>query len=706
MVARPADLEVADIRDADPQKRLRSVRCLKNAIIGNNSKKKEYLQAGAIPCLLEVMTAVTWEDGCEELLVQSCAALGSFACGIPTGVEEIITGGGISCLTSTLDYADMRVVEAGVRSLKLICIRGPVPPEMLLQPPILNRLVALLESPRHEIGEAVTSIFARICQTAEAAAALNALCSELRHGDAPACKRLLKHSMPVLEAAALDALCSVLRHGNAIACKQLLEQSMPVLEAAALDALCSVLRHGDVPACKQLLEQSIPVLEVLMRMMKDRHMETRLMAASCCTYMCSTLGPDDLRGGEDIKRSTLAALHRLLSAGPSIAESVPPLLARIIEDSEELQKTALDAGAIQRLASFLSNPGCSDMLKEGVFRALANLCMKLDEGRKQVIDAKVLMYIVAALGNSNYVIRSSSALCIMALTRSVRALRSNLLESEGGAKMAEALCKLLQDDNTDVQVNATAAVCNLVLEFSSVKVAVLEKYANRGSFPSDPTQEAVFLKGGLQILAQHTNSMVPALRLHSTWALRNMAYKSDTTVRHSLMGELKWSSMRALLNDEDEQVQEQAICTLRNLCMDSPNHITAVFDWAGADLLAILEEKLDPCRNISVSIAEHAIYTVVNILTGSDAHKDAVLSSNLPAMLIHYLRGSQGTSELRLPAIWCIINFTWPDSSTGLPGRKRKLLELGVDEYLKGLLQLDPTLDVRERVKTALEQLQ
>ena len=57
--------------------------------------------------------------------------------------------------------------------------------------------------------------------------------------------------------------------------------------------------------------------------------------------------------------------------------------------------------------------------------------------------------------------------------------------------------------------------------------------------------------------------MLPALRLHSTWALRNMAYKSDTAVRRSLMAELRWEAMRALLNDEDSGVQEQAICTFR-----------------------------------------------------------------------------------------------------------------------------------------------
>ncbi len=70
-------------------------------------------------------------------------------------------------------------------------------------------------------------------------------------------------------------------------------------------------------------------------------------------------------------------------------------------------------------------------------------------------------------------------------------------------------------------------------------------------------------QGGLAQLAQLTGSMVPALRLHSAWALRNMAYKSSSEVRRALMEQLPWPTLRTLLNDADEAVQEQAMCTLR-----------------------------------------------------------------------------------------------------------------------------------------------
>lgn len=66
------------------------------------------------------------------------------------------------------------------------------------------------------------------------------------------------------------------------------------------------------------------------------------------------------------------------------------------------------------------------------------------------------------------------------------------------------------------QVNAAAAVCNLVLEFSAVKASVLAH-------------------GALEGLTALAAAPSPPLRLHSCWALRNLAYKSDAGVRQALM---------------------------------------------------------------------------------------------------------------------------------------------------------------------------
>lgn len=90
---------------------------------------------------------------------------------------------------------------------------------------------------------------------------------------------------------------------------------------------------------------------------------------------------------------------------------VPPVLAKLLEGSEELQKAALDADVVKHLAALLSPPADADAaaagasagalgggaavrggaaLQEGVLRALGNLCLTRNDGRKQLIEAKVL----------------------------------------------------------------------------------------------------------------------------------------------------------------------------------------------------------------------------------------------------------------------------------------------------------------------------
>lgn len=236
-----------------------------------------------------------------------------------------------------------------------------------------------------------------------------------------------------------------------------------------------------------------------------------------------------------------------------------------------------------------------------------------------------------------------------------------------------------------VQVNAAAAVCNLVLEFSSVKSAVLHH-------------------GGVQKLVELTGSPVATLRLHAAWALRNLLYQSDLALKQSVVRALPWPSMRQLLYDPEPPIQEQAVCILRNLCMSAAEHIQMAASWAGPDLMSVLEEKLDPTnRWVAPSMLVHALYTVVNILTGSEAHKAAVMLSNLPVLLLHHMRSS-ASAEVRLPTVWCVINLTWPEPGQDVASRTRRLKELGFEEALRALAN-DASLDVRERVKTALDQL-
>ncbi|MEW5311239.1 MAG: hypothetical protein WDW38_002971 [Sanguina aurantia] len=584
------------------------------------------------------------------------------------------------------------VVEGATRALKLVLQSDGVSSAPLLESAPLTCLISLLSSSNLALAQTSCDVLTKCCSPSHQCATITT-----------------QGAVQPLIALALSghrggSSGTILHSGS---------------QAAALHTLSLLLLHATVAVTQLLQSQPCP-LRQLHLLLRSRTPRVKLYAASCIS--CVGVGdvmraPDGAAGmvqaHSQAQSHALPVLLKLLGDSDLCGE-VPAVLARLLEDNVNLRRAASDAGAVKILAGFLAGGHTYPGVREASLGALASICLTQDDARKQLIEAKALIHIIAALSDSSSGVRCAATMCIMALTRSVKALRTNLLDPN----IAGLLCILLEDDSPAVQLHAAAAVCNLVLEFSAVKDAVLSN-------------------GGMKRLVALTSSELPALRLHSTWALRNMVYKSEPSIRAALMQELTWPMMQRLLTDVDEPVVEQAVCILRNLCMETPSNITAALAWAGPELLVVLEEKLDPSRHSSHMVKLHALYTTVNILSGSEAHKDAVLNGNLPSLLLHHLRAPASPTPLTtappppphtlpplrdtphilglttipepedvlvLPAVWCVINLTWPDVGGSGAVRARKLRELGMEEGLRGLAG-HASADVRERVRTALEQL-
>lgn len=242
----------------------------------------------------------------------------------------------------------------------------------------------------------------------------------------------------------------------------------------------------------------------------------------------------------------------------TIQERAPAILARLVMDSTEMQKAAVDAGAIKRLAVMLrraAEPPSSSAngvtngdfveavtaerskqnspevthrmkVKEGTFRCLASLALFKDEYRKLIIDAGVVPIVVSSMkplepipnapvsqetttgeGNPPPVLIAACGV-VRALSRSVSILRTSLID----AGVAMPLFALLRHDDIEVRVSSTAAVCNLVLDFS-------------------PMRQSIVDAGVLEVLCVHAKSENASLRLNALWALKHLILDAEGGVK-------------------------------------------------------------------------------------------------------------------------------------------------------------------------------
>lgn len=216
----------------------------------------------------------------------------------------------------------------------------------------------------------------------------------------------------------------------------------------------------------------------------------------------------------------------LITPTQRLKEEAPAVLANLVMDDQELQRHAVDGNALKRLSQLLKDtynpmsdtlrpmwyaegdspardpeslssecrlgpPGYSPTLchimryRESILKALAALVPFKDEYRKQVCKNGVVPYIIDSLkprpsdapadalsmpkntpadGNPTPTLLAACGAARM-LTRSVSVLRTSLID----AGVAQPLFALMKHHDLEVQIAATAAICNLALDFSPMK---------------------------------------------------------------------------------------------------------------------------------------------------------------------------------------------------------------------------------------------
>ncbi|KAF9991924.1 hypothetical protein BGZ79_003741 [Entomortierella chlamydospora] len=644
-----------------PLDRIKSLRFIKNNIIGNKTKKDLYIQLGIVSRLRDIISARDEKD--PQLKTQATIVLGSFAFGNENNILSLTDSGVVEPLLSCLNpNGDPKLIEAAARTLNAIYASPKVSRRELFMGDHLNILVQLLDtySSSYQLGqgvvmlhtaELVASILARCCETTDQQMQIAA------SGAIPLLMRLLTSGVSKSQEASLGALAALVKDNS---------------ELARLIAHMR-LEKGERPA------------PYILRLVWDKSPTMRLAAATCLTYM-NRAGVIPEHNNE-IMSTVLPILVKMLQLSGYVQETAPKVLAHLIWESENMQKAVCDMDAIPRLASIISQMdeddnvygivGQKDKLKENSLLALAAISQMKEDCRKQVIEAKVLPHIVTAMSHPSVGVRAAACQCTRSLSRSVKNLRTSLVD----AGIETPLFQLLSDNDPGVVSSATATLCNIVLDVSPMRKSIME----RG-----------IVAKFVQMIGYGDN----IVRLNVVWAIKNLVFEADSDVKEAVMRQFGYHNLARLLNDRELSIQEQALNLVRNLACKKEQDIDKVFNGLGhGQLLSIIEDKLtwdDP------SLLEHALYVLVNIATGSEHHKQSIMKRPLILKSVIGLM-SHESAAIRVATVWVIINLTWPDEkmASGAHDRTMQLRNMGVEDRLLSL-NSDLDLDVRDRVKTAL----
>ncbi|KAK6514454.1 hypothetical protein TWF281_004654 [Arthrobotrys megalospora] len=217
-------------------------------------------------------------------------------------------------------------------------------------------------------------------------------------------------------------------------------------------------------------------------------------------------------------------------------------------------------------------------VREGTLRALAAIALFEDDHRKKIIESGALGFVVGSLtpektlepvdggddsdlvmsgtqdpvpsggqlptisendSNSSFTVPETSRIgnpvsvliaatnVVRSLSRSVNVLSTSLIDWH----VSEPLFGLLSHQSIQVQIAATAALCNLVVEFSPLRKKLEEKGIVKAL--GDLVK---FDSGDVCAYDRHGNSIGEfdanreALRLNAIWALKHLVLKQDETV--------------------------------------------------------------------------------------------------------------------------------------------------------------------------------
>ncbi|KAM0333921.1 hypothetical protein ACHAQA_000938 [Verticillium albo-atrum] len=257
------------------------------------------------------------------------------------------------------------------------------------------------------------------------------------------------------------------------------------------------------------------VVKVLSRLMKDGY---EAVPPTTFTRPWSP-NPDS---GMDVESSSPSC--RL---GP---EGQSPLLAHRIRMRETVLKAigALAAGKDEYRKAFV-NADIIPLIVQSLYIAPVKPANPKDRVRFDDPDGPVPDTTTSGYGSNTLSVIIAACHAVRMHSRSVSILRTSLVDH--GVSLP--IFRFLKHPDVDVQIAATAAMCNLVTEVS-------------------PMRDMLAERGVMKILCEHAHSHTAALRLNALWALKHFVHAAGPEVKKLCLEELESGWLVRLICDDTE----------------------------------------------------------------------------------------------------------------------------------------------------------
>jgi Armadillo/beta-catenin-like repeat len=684
-----------------------AARAVLNAVVGNRDEKAAHLAASAPSALVAVLASASPSAAAAAAAALGSLVCG-FDDGAHAVAAAGAAPHLVAALFSP-DLRVVQAAARALKVLSANPVSSASTVDALFQAPAPGpapapaRIVALVADRQSGLSETGSSILAHVAASARAdtrsvltrAGAVPCLVAVL--ADPPATRH-----HPSIEAAltALSSLAAgnaplsralIARHGIISCVLPLVRARQPAIRLGAARLLSSLHRaasishhalaiviaelvgllHPESPHsiridAAHVLSQLVVDAEQLQRLTCDAGVIHQLVlfldvAAAAMPVAAGTPGPslrpESSVPGRPERLTSLSLADRLLYTSsqlspplallPQHSLSAPPMpsYSNQLESHEEDQKQLLLLQKhVEQKNRICPDDGPMCELVESALSCFAAVCSLWDAGREACIRARVLPSIVLALDHPHCAIVTAAVKCIRSLSRSVKIVRRELVF----VNIAVPLLRLLRDTTSSVEImrQASACICNVVVEFSPLKQTVLQD-------------------GGVSTLVGLLHSSDRTLCVNALWGLQNLLLKASVQVKRAVMAELTYDELFSLCMDNN--VRERALTLMRNLVCPSSGQpsttsagVDSIVEGMGGKLMTVLASALR--QGTPASTAEQALYVISNVAAGAEEHKVLLFNSELPKLVLEWTEHNE--ERVRIAAVWCAINLGWRGKSS------------------------------------------